>query len=98
MRIKIFVISLLFIGIVAVSCKRGVDSDRVCPAVTSRSSQHVHQIGREIPKMSLDAFYKGKIQRINLSQYKGKWLILFFYPADLSRCPALVQTLKTLLI
>ena len=35
-----------------------------------------------------DAFADGDIKKISLSEYKGKWVILFFYPADFTFvCP-----------
>ncbi|HNX24171.1 MAG TPA: peroxiredoxin [Spirochaetota bacterium] len=45
-------------------------------------------IGKTIPFRTFDAFYNGKITTINLDDYKGKWIILFFYPADFTFvCP-----------
>ncbi|HPO45525.1 MAG TPA: redoxin domain-containing protein [Spirochaetota bacterium] len=45
-------------------------------------------IGTKIPAAELDAFHKGALTTVKLSSYKGKWLILFFYPADFSFvCP-----------
>ncbi|MBT3323696.1 peroxiredoxin [archaeon] len=35
-----------------------------------------------------DAYYNGEINKINLEDYKGKWVVLFFYPADFTFiCP-----------
>mgnify|MGYP001220247185 FL=1 len=46
------------------------------------------QIGNQIPDLSLEAFHEEQIKKINLSDYKGKWLILLFYPADFTFvCP-----------
>ncbi len=45
-------------------------------------------LGKKIPDYELDAFHNGKITNIKLSDFKGKWLILFFYPADFTFvCP-----------
>ncbi len=45
-------------------------------------------LGLKIPDYELDAFHNGKITSIKLSNFKGKWLILFFYPADFTFvCP-----------
>lgn len=45
-------------------------------------------IGKTVPFRTFDAFYNGKITSIDLNQYKGKWIILFFYPADFTFvCP-----------
>ncbi len=46
------------------------------------------QIGQEIPDFELEAFHNEEIKRIKLSDYKGKWLVLIFYPADFTFiCP-----------
>lgn len=45
-------------------------------------------IGQKLPDLKLDAFHKNKIKKIRLSDYKGKWLVLIFYPADFTFiCP-----------
>ncbi len=45
-------------------------------------------IGKTIPFRKFDAFYNGKITTIDLNDYKGKWIILFFYPSDFTFvCP-----------
>lgn len=45
-------------------------------------------IGLKIPEAELDAYYRGEIKKIRLSDYRGKWLVLFFYPADFTFvCP-----------
>lgn len=45
-------------------------------------------IGSKIPDFEMDAFIGGKIEKISLSDYAGKWFVLFFYPADFTFvCP-----------
>ncbi len=44
--------------------------------------------GSTLPDATLEAFHNGEITTISLSQYAGKWLILFFYPSDFTFvCP-----------
>ena len=46
------------------------------------------EIGHEIPDFEVEAFHENDIKKIKLSDYKGKWMILFFYPADFTFvCP-----------
>ena len=46
------------------------------------------KIDQKIPEMEFDVFHKGEIRKAHLSDYKGKWLILLFYPADFTFvCP-----------
>lgn len=45
-------------------------------------------VGKPAPAFTLDAVQDGQFKRISLSDYKGKWLILFFYPLDFTFvCP-----------
>lgn len=45
-------------------------------------------VGHEIPDAEVEAYHNDKIEKIKLSQYRGKWMILFFYPADFTFvCP-----------
>lgn len=46
------------------------------------------QIGHEIPNAEVSVFHNEEIKKIKLSDYRGKWLVLFFYPADFTFvCP-----------
>jgi NADH-dependent peroxiredoxin subunit C len=51
-------------------------------------------IGKSLPDISLNAFKNGSILKMKLSDYKGKWLILFFYPGDFTFvCPTELKQL-----
>lgn len=46
------------------------------------------RIGAQAPDFKLNGFYNGKIQDYSLKDYKGKWVVLFFYPLDFTFiCP-----------
>jgi peroxiredoxin len=46
------------------------------------------KIDQNIPEMEFDVFQGGEIRRAHLSDYRGKWLVLLFYPADFTFvCP-----------
>lgn len=45
-------------------------------------------VGQTLPDMTLEIFHDKKLSSVNLADYRGKWLILFFYPADFTFvCP-----------
>ncbi|MFT4302931.1 MAG: peroxiredoxin [Candidatus Woesearchaeota archaeon] len=45
-------------------------------------------INEEAPEFTEDAYINGKVKKISLKDYRGKWVILFFYPADFTFvCP-----------
>lgn len=40
------------------------------------------KVGKPAPLFTAPAFYQGKFMNINLEDYKGKWVLLCFYPGD----------------
>jgi alkyl hydroperoxide reductase subunit AhpC len=40
------------------------------------------RVGKLAPDFEVSAFHNGAIQKISLSDYRKKWVVLFFYPAD----------------
>jgi len=45
-------------------------------------------IGSPIADFELSSYQNGKLGKVKLSEYNGKWLVLFFYPADFTFvCP-----------
>ncbi|PIN76642.1 peroxiredoxin [Candidatus Woesearchaeota archaeon CG10_big_fil_rev_8_21_14_0_10_36_11] len=51
--------------------------------------KHIHPvINGPAPVFTAEAFHKNTTKRVYLSDYKGQWLILVFYPADFTFvCP-----------
>jgi len=46
------------------------------------------EINSDAPEFQTKAYHKDEIIEINLKDYKGKWVVLFFYPADFTFiCP-----------
>ncbi len=45
-------------------------------------------IGKKAPDFDLEAVHNGQFTRLSLDSYKGKWLVVFFYPLDFTFvCP-----------
>jgi len=40
------------------------------------------KVGKKAPDFEAPAFHQGEFKRIKLSDYSGKWVVLFFYPGD----------------
>lgn len=46
------------------------------------------KIGEVVPEFELEAFHEEQLKKIKLSDYRGKWVVLLFYPADFTFvCP-----------
>lgn len=46
------------------------------------------KIGKPAPQFQLEAVQEGQFKKISLADYKGKWLVVFFYPLDFTFvCP-----------
>jgi hypothetical protein len=40
------------------------------------------KVGKPAPEFTASAYYQGKFMNVSLSEYKGKWVLLCFYPGD----------------
>ena len=48
----------------------------------------IAQVRRPAPGFDVEALVEDKIRRVALADYKGKWVVLFFYPGDFTFvCP-----------
>lgn len=55
------------------------------------------KVGERVPNKTLKAFHEGDFKDVSLSDYKDKWLIVFFYPADFTFvCPTELEELAGL--
>jgi len=46
------------------------------------------KINEKAPEFTVNAYHKDDVKEVSLSDYKGKWVVLFFYPADFTFvCP-----------
>lgn len=53
-----------------------------------KMEQNRLEINAEAPKFEAQAFHENQIKTVKLDDYKGKWVVLFFYPADFTFiCP-----------
>jgi len=40
------------------------------------------KIGERAPDFIAGAYHQGSVKEIRLSEYRGRWVVLLFYPAD----------------
>lgn len=52
------------------------------------SEYHTPAINAPAPEFTADAFHNNEVKKISLASYKGKWVVVVFYPADFTFiCP-----------
>lgn len=51
------------------------------------------QVGQKAPKFhDVQSYHKGEFHKVSLSDFVGKWLVLFFYPRDFTFvCPTEIE-------
>lgn len=55
------------------------------------------KINQKVADFKLEAYYNDKIKTINLADYRGKWVIVMFYPADFTFvCPTELEEMASL--
>jgi hypothetical protein len=52
------------------------------PAAQPREERKMVMVGREAPDFEASAFHQGGFKNIKLSDFRGKWVFLCFYPGD----------------
>ena len=40
------------------------------------------KVGKEAPDFELTAYHEGGFKNVRLAEYRGKWVLLCFYPGD----------------
>ncbi|MEM4325891.1 MAG: alkyl hydroperoxide reductase subunit C [Candidatus Pacearchaeota archaeon] len=54
----------------------------------------VVRINQKVRDFEARAYHEGKIKKLRLSHFKGKWVVMFFYPADFTFiCPTELEEL-----
>ena len=54
--------------------------------------EHMVKVGQQFPDFTLHGYYGGETRDYTISKYKGRWLVLFFYPLDFTFvCPTEVK-------
>ncbi len=58
------------------------DAQPVVESASQERSASMLKIGKPAPDFEIPAYHKGQFTTAKLSDYKGKWVLLFFYPGD----------------
>jgi len=58
--------------------------EEVAAVETQKKEEEMRMIkvGKPAPDFTAPAYYQGKFVTVDLSEYRGKWVVLCFYPGD----------------
>jgi alkyl hydroperoxide reductase subunit AhpC len=62
--------------------KLTIQADTATPGTLMKEEKTMIKVGKPAPDFTAAGFYNGKFANFNLSEYKGKWVLLCFYPGD----------------
>ena len=52
------------------------------PVVQKEAPKMLARVGKPAPDFELSAYLDGGFKNVKLSDYKGKWIVVCFYPGD----------------
>jgi alkyl hydroperoxide reductase subunit AhpC len=82
---------VLALGIITLAAVLPVDAGNELPQ-PSASAATGFEVGSPAPSFSLDAVDNLEFKKISLNDYRGKWVVLFFYPGDFTFvCPTEIK-------
>jgi hypothetical protein len=58
------------------------ESSTISPVIEKEVPMVQARVGKPAPDFELSAFFEGGFKNIRLSDYKGKWIVICFYPGD----------------
>ena len=86
MKIQIRYFTLLFLSMILLLSVCSVSGGSENPA--ARVHPRPAKVGEPAPAFKVEAILGMEVKTVSLDDYNGKWLVLFFYPADFSFiCP-----------
>lgn len=62
--------------------KMNLETNTTNEVVVEEAKKAMVKVGKPAPDFTASAFYQGKFVNTSLSEYKGKWVLLCFYPGD----------------
>ena len=65
-----------------ISASSNEPKEEAISTAQERSAIMTARVGKPAPDFEASAFFEGGFKNIKLSDYKGKWVVICFYPGD----------------
>ncbi len=69
-------------GVLGVPPSKGTATSSPAPAAEEVTPKVLARVGHPAPDFEVNAYVEGGFKNVKLSDYKGKWVVLCFYPGD----------------
>lgn len=90
---NLFVIFTLLLGISIAGAAFAAPDSTILPGSQGMAG---NEVGSPAPPFTLDAVVNLEFSKVSLSDYRGKWVVLFFYPGDFTFvCPTEIKGFNT---
>lgn len=54
----------------------------ISESIIKEATRPMIKVGKPAPEFTASAYHDGKFMNVSLSEFKGKWVLLCFYPGD----------------
>ena len=68
-------------GVLGIPSSKGTATSSPAPAA-EEGQKVLARVGHPAPDFEVNAYVEGGFKNVKLSDYKGKWVVLCFYPGD----------------
>ncbi len=64
------------------ACQKGAKAGRGTAYSSKEDAIMTVRIGKAAPEFETKGYLQGEIKGVSLADYRGKWVMLYFYPGD----------------
>ena len=69
-------------GVLGIPSSRAAATSSSAPMAEEEARVVLARVGQPAPDFEVNAYVEGGFKNLKLSDYKGKWVVLCFYPGD----------------
>ena len=69
-------------GVLGIPAKQDTQTTSSAPGAEEEAQKVLARVGHPAPDFEVNAYLDGGFKNVKLSDYKGKWVVICFYPGD----------------